>query len=70
MRLEFVGKNRKKFRQEQYQDSMALVQEFRRPDIFLTITCNPNWPEIKERLQPGEEAQNRPNLCVKSLKQS
>ncbi|GAA0153123.1 hypothetical protein LIER_11437 [Lithospermum erythrorhizon] len=47
---------------------MALVQEFGRPDIFLTITCNPNLPEIKERLQPGEEAQNRPDLCARVFK--
>ncbi|GAA0183470.1 hypothetical protein LIER_30875 [Lithospermum erythrorhizon] len=27
---------------------MALVQEYGRLDIFLTMTCNPNWPEITE----------------------
>ncbi|GAA0169078.1 hypothetical protein LIER_23635 [Lithospermum erythrorhizon] len=51
-----------------YLDSIALVQEFGRPDIFLTITCNPNWQEIKERLQQGEEAQNRPDLCARVFK--
>ena len=32
-------------------------------DIFLTMTCNPNWPEIKE-LQFNQETQNRLDLIV------
>ncbi|GAA0170149.1 hypothetical protein LIER_43868 [Lithospermum erythrorhizon] len=51
-----------------YLDSVALVQEYGRPDIFLTMTCNPNWPEIKERLQPGEEAHNWPGLLARVFK--
>ncbi|KAL5571471.1 hypothetical protein UlMin_021068 [Ulmus minor] len=44
---------------------MALVQVFGKPDIFLTITCNPNWFEIKEELEPYEEPQNRPDLVAR-----
>ncbi|GAA0187494.1 hypothetical protein LIER_34782 [Lithospermum erythrorhizon] len=51
-----------------YLDSMALLQEYGRPAIFLTMTCNPNWPEIKERLQPGEEAYNRPDILARVFK--
>ncbi|GAA0150256.1 hypothetical protein LIER_37088 [Lithospermum erythrorhizon] len=51
-----------------YLDCVALVQEFGRPDLFVTMTCNPNWLEIKELLKPGEEAQNRPNLLARVLK--
>ncbi|GAA0173691.1 hypothetical protein LIER_41574 [Lithospermum erythrorhizon] len=47
---------------------MELVQEFGRPNLFLIITCNLNWPEIKEHLQPGEEAQNRLDLCARVFK--
>ncbi|KAL4561943.1 hypothetical protein LXL04_034128 [Taraxacum kok-saghyz] len=50
---------------QKYVDAMALVQKFGKPDIFLTITCNPNWPEIKENLKPYEEAENRPDLAVR-----
>ena len=35
---------------KRYMDVMALVQQFGKHDIFLTITCNPNWPEIKAKL--------------------
>jgi hypothetical protein len=45
-----------------YQDSMALVRKFGKPDLFITMTCNPNWPEILHELRPGEEANDRPDL--------
>ena len=48
-----------------YIDAMALVQKFGKPDIFLTITCNPNWPEIKDHLMSHEETQNRADLVVR-----
>ncbi|XP_074313714.1 uncharacterized protein LOC141648904 [Silene latifolia] len=41
---------------------MCLVQQYGKPDIFLTITCNPRWPEIERELLPHEEAHNRPDL--------
>ncbi|GAA0166266.1 hypothetical protein LIER_40159 [Lithospermum erythrorhizon] len=62
----FIGRPRDM--RHRYLDSMALVQEYGRPDIFLTMTCNPNWPEIKERLQPGEETHNRPDLLARVFK--
>ncbi|XP_058222040.1 uncharacterized protein LOC131332039 [Rhododendron vialii] len=54
--------------QKRYLDAMALVQKFGKPDIFLTMTCNPAWPEIKNELKPHEEAQNRPDLLVRVFK--
>ena len=33
-----------------FQDSMAICREFRKPDIFLTMTANPKWPEIEQEL--------------------
>jgi hypothetical protein len=34
-------------------DAMALVQAYGKPDIFLTMTFNPNWQEILDNLLPG-----------------
>jgi len=31
---------------EYTQDAMAYVRLYGRPDLFITFTCNPNWPEI------------------------
>jgi hypothetical protein len=41
---------------------MALVKKFGKPDLFITMTCNPNWLEILHELRPGEEAKNHPDL--------
>ena len=30
-----------------YLDAMTLVQRYGKPDIFLTMTCNPMWKEIQ-----------------------
>ncbi|XP_074314952.1 uncharacterized protein LOC141651129 [Silene latifolia] len=50
---------------KRYLNSMALVHRFGKPDLFVTMTCNANWPEIKNHLAPGEEAQNRPDLVAR-----
>ncbi|CAI9271411.1 unnamed protein product [Lactuca saligna] len=50
---DFIGGPRNMKRK--YMDAMALVQKVEKPDIFLTTTCNPNWPEIKEHLMSHEE---------------
>jgi hypothetical protein len=31
-----------------YQDSMALIRKYGKPDLFITFTCNSNWHEICE----------------------
>ncbi|XP_019237811.1 PREDICTED: uncharacterized protein LOC109217964 [Nicotiana attenuata] len=45
-----------------YMDAIALVQYFGKLDFFITMTCNPAWPEIKEHLSLSDEVQNRPDL--------
>ena len=57
--LSFTGGPRDMRRR--YMDAIALVQRFGRPDIFLTITCKPSCPKIKENLLASDEAQNRPD---------
>lgn len=41
-----------------YHDSMAIVRAFTKPDLFITMTCNPKWPEILNNLQFGQTAQD------------
>ncbi|XP_074318033.1 uncharacterized protein LOC141654817 [Silene latifolia] len=50
---------------KRYLNSMALVHRFGKPDLFVTMTCNPTWPEIKNHLAPREEAHNRPDLVAR-----
>lgn len=48
-----------------HMDAMALVQKYGKPDIFLTMTCNPNWEEIVNKLFPGQTPQDRSDLVVR-----
>ncbi|XP_074293400.1 uncharacterized protein LOC141620425 [Silene latifolia] len=50
---------------KRYLNAMSLVQEYGKPDLFVTMTCNTNWPEIRQQLSPGEEPQNRPDIVVR-----
>ncbi|XP_075099375.1 uncharacterized protein LOC107802678 [Nicotiana tabacum] len=62
----FIGGPRDMCRR--YMDVISLVQQFGKPDLFITMTCNPSWPEIKEHLLPTDEAQNRPDLISRVFK--
>ncbi|KAH8942819.1 hypothetical protein BDL97_13G015800 [Sphagnum fallax] len=59
----FVGRPR--HMNQLYQDSMAFVRKFGKPDLFITVMCNPNWPEILHELRRGEETNDRPDLTSK-----
>ncbi|XP_051165710.1 uncharacterized protein LOC127284357 [Leptopilina boulardi] len=45
-----------------YQDSMAIVGKHGKPDLFITMTCNPKWKEIEENLLPNQTASDRPDI--------
>jgi len=51
-----------------YQDAMTMVERLGKPDLFITFTCNPSWPEIKNNLLPGQTANDRPDLIAKVFK--
>ncbi|XP_062113106.1 uncharacterized protein LOC133824253 [Humulus lupulus] len=41
---------RPRYRVQNYQDAMAICKWAGYPDLFLTFTCNPNWPKINDML--------------------
>ncbi|XP_021953640.1 uncharacterized protein LOC110850511 [Folsomia candida] len=47
---------------QNYQDAMSMVRKFGKPDLFITMTCNPKWVEITENLKHGQKPENRPDL--------
>ena len=53
---------------QRFQDSMAIARHFKKIDIFLTITANPNWPEIRRELFPGQQPADRPDLIARVFK--
>lgn len=59
----YVGGPR--FMSKLYQDNMAMVRKFGRPDLFITFTCNPNWPEIRQQLAPFQSPCDRPDIVTR-----
>ncbi|UYV68762.1 hypothetical protein LAZ67_6000728 [Cordylochernes scorpioides] len=51
--------------QQNYQDAMAIVRKFGRPDLFVTFTCNPRWTDIVENLLPNQNPSDRPDLVAR-----
>ncbi|XP_071712508.1 uncharacterized protein [Rutidosis leptorrhynchoides] len=50
---------------------MDLCREFDNPDLFITFTSNPRWPEIEEMLSyiEGQRAPDRPEIFARLFKQ-
>jgi ATP-dependent DNA helicase PIF1 len=48
--------------QQRFQNAIALVSKFGRPDLFLTFTCNPKWTKIQFILLPNQVASDRPDI--------
>lgn len=57
-----------RFYNEKFQDAMAIVRKYGKPDLFLTFTCNPKWQEIQDALHEGESYTDRPDLCARVFK--
>eukprot|EP00965_Chrysotila_dentata_P196980 6177927-Pleurochrysis_carterae.AAC.2 len=47
---------------------MAIVCAAGPSSLFITSTCNPNWPEIQGSLQHGKLASDRPDTVLGSVK--
>jgi hypothetical protein len=47
-----------------FQDAIAVARHSHGFDLFITFTCNSQWPEITNALLPGQTAPNRPDLIV------
>jgi hypothetical protein len=47
------------------QDALAINRYYGGADLFITATADPNWPEIKDALLPGQKSSDRPDLIVR-----
>ena len=54
--------------QQNYQDAMAIVSKFGRPDLFLMFTCNPKCKDITDNLADGQRAEHRPDIVARVFK--
>jgi hypothetical protein len=51
--------------QQHLQDALAVNHFYGGEDLFVTMTANPGWPEIKDALLSGQTASDRPDLVVR-----
>ena len=59
----FVGS--RAHRAEHVLDALALAKRYGRPTGMLTLTTNPEWPEIREMLSPGQTATTMPQITIR-----
>ncbi|GKC59340.1 DNA helicase PIF1/RRM3 [Tanacetum coccineum] len=64
----FTGSPR--YMMNNYQDAMALCRAYGSPDLFITFTSNPKWPEISKMLAyfPGQKLHDRPEIWTRVFK--
>ena len=53
---------------QQYHDAMAIVRAHSKPDIFITMTCNPWWPDIIVELPLHHSSQDRVDIVARVFK--
>ena len=63
----FVGGPR--YMKNMYLDAMSICKYFGFPDLFITFTCNPKWPEITRYVQPRKlSPDDRPDILCRIFK--
>ena len=63
----FVGGPR--YMIQNYQDTMAICKTIGYPELFITFTCNPKWPEINRFVKDkGIRAEDRPDILSRVFK--
>ena len=63
----FVGSPR--FYHQLYLDALALPHRYHKPDLFITMTCNPNWPEISSALPAASHWRHHPDIVARVFMQ-
>ncbi|PNX62647.1 helicase-like protein [Trifolium pratense] len=54
---------------QNYQDAMAICGWIDYPDLFITFTCNYEWPEVVDFLKPCNlKPEDRPDLSSRIFK--
>lgn len=64
----FTGSPR--YMMQNYQDAMAICRSLGNPDLFITFTANPKWPEIQYMLDEiqGQNPEDRPDIVTRVFK--
>ena len=59
----------KRFRLKKYMDALAGVRRYGRHDLFMIVTCNPNWPDFAPLIERrGTHHSDRMDLLSQMIK--
>ncbi|KAK9689053.1 hypothetical protein RND81_09G031800 [Saponaria officinalis] len=57
------------YMRENYRDTMTICKWYGYPDLFITFTCNPKWPEIMRFMKrKGLRPEDRPDILCRVFK--
>ena len=59
----FIGSPR--YLHQHFLYAVAIAEEYNKPDLFITFTCNPQWPEITHSLCPNQQPHDRPDIMAR-----
>ena len=62
----YIGSDR--YMRMKMHDIISISNSLGHPDVFLTMTCNPYWPEITDAIFEGQKPQDRPDICNRVFK--
>ena len=54
--------------QTHFLDAMNMVNNIGPSTLIGTMTCNPNWPEVKTLLKPNEQPMDRIDILCRVFK--
>lgn len=66
LRSSFISSPR--FMSNLYQNALATVKVFGKPDLFITFTCNPDWPEIVQNIKRYHKVEFRHDIVNRVVK--
>ncbi|XP_074352042.1 uncharacterized protein LOC141691202 [Apium graveolens] len=59
-----------RYMNQYFKDSLAICRTIGHPSLFLTMTCNTQWPEIKSMMEhfPGVDVADKPDVIARVFK--
>jgi len=55
----------KRYYRRKFLDGVNVANKIGAGTVLITMTANPNWPEIQAALEPGETANDRPDIVAR-----
>ncbi len=65
---QILNEQPKRWHSERFCDAIRFVRNFGKPDVLITVSCNPYMKEIQDSLLPGQNIHDRPDVIGRIFK--